>query len=62
MTEFYIEGICCELCSKEGTSACPVESASPWSRWVDFCGAFKSKKSNATIIQFMAKKLQGIEG
>jgi hypothetical protein len=35
-----LEGVCCAYCGKFQTGACPVQTASPWSRWKDFCGEY----------------------
>ena len=33
-------GMCCEYCLKQETSECPVKTASPWSRWGNYCNEF----------------------
>ena len=35
-----LKGVCCAYCVKFETGACPVRTASPWSRWKDFCGEY----------------------
>lgn len=35
-----MKGVCCEYCTKCEKDACPIQTASPWSRWKDFCSAF----------------------
>lgn len=35
-----LDGVCCEYCAKIETPACPVQTASPWNRWKDFCGEY----------------------
>lgn len=36
----YIDGICCELCIKNSQFDCPIQTASIWSRWKNFCNEF----------------------
>lgn len=40
------EGICCEFCKKQESSLCPIESASPWSRWKNFCNEFEDEEGD----------------
>ena len=47
-----IVGLCCEYCIKHETNDCPVDNASPWSRWANFCNEFVDNK-NRTISSFM---------
>ena len=58
MTEYYIDGICCELCRKKLGGLCPVETAQAWSAFSDFCGQFQSK-DGSRVIDILTKKLQG---
>lgn len=37
-------GMCCEYCLKMETSECPVKTASPWSRWGNYCNEFERKE------------------
>jgi hypothetical protein len=36
-----LQGVCCEFCRKKETDECPVTSASPWSRWKNFCSEYE---------------------
>jgi hypothetical protein len=36
----YLKGVCCEFCRHVRTDDCPVEAASPWSRWKDWCSEY----------------------
>ncbi len=47
--DYMIVGLCCELCKKQGTDDCPVKTASPWSRWEDFCDKFIDEKTGQGV-------------
>lgn len=47
-----IAGICCEYCIKQETNDCPVENASPWSRWNNFCSEYENDNGR-TISSYM---------
>ena len=60
MDKNYYEGIACVLCSKQEQSECPVKTASPWSKYYNFCNEYESLKTGDSIIDVLAKKLRGI--
>jgi len=35
-----IDGVCCQYCAKYLHIDCPVKTASPWSRWGNWCNAY----------------------
>jgi hypothetical protein len=35
-----IDGVCCQYCIKFEQPSCPVKTASPWSRWGNWCNAY----------------------
>ncbi len=36
-----VNGVCCQYCIKFEQPLCPVKTASPWSRWGNFCNAYE---------------------
>jgi hypothetical protein len=35
-----IDGVCCQYCINFEQPLCPVKTASPWSRWGNWCNAY----------------------
>jgi hypothetical protein len=35
-----LSGVCCQYCAHFETAACPVSTASPWSRWKHWCSEY----------------------
>ena len=35
-----IDGVCCQYCINFEQPLCPVQTASPWSRWGNWCNAY----------------------
>jgi hypothetical protein len=35
-----LEGVCCAYCLWFDTQQCPVQDASPWSRWQNWCSSY----------------------
>lgn len=36
-----LPNVCCAYCLKFETGECPVKSASPWSRWGNWCNEYE---------------------
>jgi hypothetical protein len=50
LPEGMVLDVCCDLCRKfEDIDCCPVNTASPWSRHKDYCGAFVSKETGLGV-------------
>ena len=38
-----MQGVCCQFCLHYETKACPIKTASPWSRNRDFCSTYEKR-------------------
>ena len=59
-----IKGVCCQYCTEFEKHSCPVKSASPWSRWGNFCSAYNPNKKSfpdALTIVEAAEKVEVVE-
>jgi hypothetical protein len=35
-----VNGVCCQYCIHFEQSSCPISTASPWSRWGNWCNVY----------------------
>lgn len=40
MPSTIVQGVCCQYCLKFEEHSCPVKTASPWSRWKNYCSEY----------------------
>ena len=36
-----LDGVCCQYCKHFEQNECPVKTASPWSRWGNWCNVYE---------------------
>ena len=41
-----LEGVCCQYCKHFEQNECPVKTASPWSRWKNWCNCYEPNPKN----------------
>ena len=51
MKEPILNGVCCAFCADFEKKECPVVTASPWSRWSNFCSEYKRDAKDALSLR-----------
>ena len=37
----FLKGVCCQYCIHFEKTSCPIQNASPWSRWKNWCNEYE---------------------
>ena len=61
MSGELLNGVCCQYCQHFETSECPVQTASPWSRWGNWCSEYQptpnEPDARSLVAAFAERKL-----
>ncbi len=59
LDDYFVNGICCNLCIKHDTNNCPIDRVLSWSHETDYCGKFQDRKTAKKVIDIINKTPAG---